>query len=190
MPKRLVKVAVLCASGRSIYHHLPAVEVFDRARDACQFAGPEPVVAHPPCRLWSRTLSHCAKSLDAEAEKELGRFCVRKVLQNGGVLEQPAHSALFADMNLPMPNQPAHPFLFTLYVEQGWFGYPLRKPTWILVSGVPMRDIPPVPMSLAEPKLSFNQLTHFQKSRTVTALALWLCQIARASWWPLAKIRE
>lgn len=42
MPLTLVKVAVLCASGRSIYNHLPNTVVYDKMRDACHFAGPEP----------------------------------------------------------------------------------------------------------------------------------------------------
>lgn len=183
MPKDLDEVAILCASGRSIYRHLPNTLVYDRARDASQFAGPNAVVAHPPCKLWCKTLRHLAKSEDPEEEKELGRFCVRKVLENGGVLEQPAHSRLFAEMNLPVPKRPAHAFLFTIYLEQIWFGGPVRKPTWILVSGIPRHQIPPMPMSLVEPRAKFDDMTTFQRSATPKALAEWLCQIARLSWY-------
>jgi hypothetical protein len=162
---------------------LPGVETFDEKRDARQFAGLNPVIAHPPCRLWTKTLSHQAKSQVPQEEKELGRACVRAVIKNGGVLEQPAGSKLFEDMSLPVPNQPADPFLFTLYIEQLWFGYPLKKPTWLLISGVPKSQIPEMPFHLGEPRANFDMMTTFQRSRTVKPLAEWLCAIARASWW-------
>lgn len=176
-------VAALCVSGRSIYKHLPGVECFDRRRDARSFDGSTPVVAHPPCRLWSKYLSHCAKPLDAEAERELGRWCVRTVMRCGGVLEQPAHSALWAEMNLPYPGEPEilgdREKFYSIYVEQIWFGYASRKPTWILVCGVPMNQLPPLPFSLAQPRAKPARLSSFGRSRTVRPFAEWLVNVAR-----------
>lgn len=184
VPIRQSTVAALCVSARSIYNHLPNVMPFTQAHDARTFPGGCPVVAHPPCRTWSKYLRHCAKPPDRAAEQELGRFCVRAVLANGGVLEQPAGSHLFADMNLPVPNQPASPFWFTLYVEQQWFGYATPKPTWLMICGVPMNQLPPVPFSLVKPP-DANQsgLSSFGRSRSITPFAEWLCQIARLTWW-------
>jgi hypothetical protein len=180
-------IAALCVSGRSIYKHLPGVEAYDRDRDARTFPGGTPVVAHPPCRLWSKFLATQAKSPDPRAEKELGLWCVEQVLKHGGVLEHPAHSRLFEAANLPVPNSPdATPFCYTLYVEQSWFGYNSRKPTWVLVCGVPKRQLVPVPFSLAKPgACQIPGLSSAVRSRSMAPFAEWLCQIARLTWWSL-----
>ena len=177
------QIAALCVSGRSIYHHLPGVDAFDSRRDARTFKGRCPVVAHPPCRTWSKYLRQFAKPLDLKAEQDLARWCVATVIENGGVLEQPAGSHLWADQNLPMPNRaPRNPFLYSIYVEQGWFGNPSDKPTWLLISGVPRRHLPPMPYNLAE-RGSMTGLSQAARSRTMSAFAEWLCQVARLSWW-------
>jgi hypothetical protein len=179
-------IAALCVSGRSIYKHLDGVIAYDRERDARTFTGGVPVVAHPPCRCWSKFLSHQAKPTDPQAEMELGLWCVQQVIENGGVLEHPAHSRLFAAANLPVPNSPdATPFFYTVYVEQSWFGYHSRKPTWVLVCGVPKRQLVPVPFSLAKSPGQAPGLSSAGRSRSVAPFAEWLCQIARATWWSL-----
>lgn len=184
MPNRTSPtVAILCASGRSIYHHLPGVDVYDKRRGACQFTGRNPVIAHPPCRTWSKYLRHAAKPPGREAEQNLGRWAVKMVIQNGGVLEQPAGSFLWADQKLPMPNETADPFLFTIYVEQSWFGYATRKPTWLLISGVPKACLPAMPFHLAKCQRARCSLSSAGRSRTMQSFAEWLCQIARSSWW-------
>jgi hypothetical protein len=180
-------IAALCVSGRSIYKHLDGVEAYDAARDARTFTGGIPVVAHPPCRCWSKFLSHQAKPTDPKAEMELGLWCVQQVIENGGVLEHPAHSRLFEAANLPVPNSPdATPFFYTLYVEQSWFGYHTRKKTWVLVCGVPKRQLVPVPFSLAQGHACQKPgLSSAGRSRSVAPFAEWLCQIARLTWWSL-----
>jgi hypothetical protein len=188
-------LAALCVSGRSIYKHLPGVVAYDRKRDARTFDAKTPAVAHPPCRFWSKFLSVLALKaaransldVDVEAEKELGRWCVRTVMRCGGVLEQPAHSGLWADMGLPMPNQPARDGCWTLYVEQGWFGYLTRKPTWLLICGVPKDQLPPVPFSLVNgSRANSPGLSAFARSRTVNSFAEWLVKVARLAKPPAA----
>ena len=78
----LQTVAILCAQSRSVYFDLDAVEVYDAKRDARTFGGGKPVVAHPPCRAWSR---HCAHQAKPEpGERELGLWCVDQVKKWGG----------------------------------------------------------------------------------------------------------
>jgi hypothetical protein len=174
-------IAALCVSGRSIYKHLPGVDPFDAKRGAQNFDAKKPAIAHPPCRCWSKYLSHCAKPVDAEAEMELGRWCVRTIQKCGGVVEQPAGSKLWADMGLPMPNERADSFGgWTAYVEQSWFSYKSRKPTWLYIVGVTKVEVPPVPFSLVKPAPCQKPgLSSFGRSRTVTRFAVWLCQVAR-----------
>jgi hypothetical protein len=177
-------IAVLCVSPRSIYQFMPNVLAYDVHRDARQFAGREPVIAHPPCRCWSKYLHHQAKPVDRPGEMALGLWCAGKVIENGGVLEQPADSSLWTAANLPLPNRPIqNPFLYSIQVEQSWFGFASRKKTWLLISGVPKAWLPPVPFRLDRPQTTSPGLSAFARSRTVTAFAEWLCQIARLSWW-------
>ena len=50
----LARVAVLFAREDSAYKTLPECEVYDMARDARNYDGPWPVVAHPPCQRWGK----------------------------------------------------------------------------------------------------------------------------------------
>jgi hypothetical protein len=178
---RVRPVAALCVSGRSIYKHLPGVLAFDQAADARSFRGGMPIVAHPPCRTWSKYLRHQAKPLNYADEQNLGRWCVNQVIRHGGCLEQPAGSLLWADCGLPLPGDFIDPFLYTVYLEQGWFGFPSRKPTWVLVCGVPPADLAPLPFGWDG---SHQVVWHKQQfSRTVRSFADWLLVNARASWW-------
>ena len=74
-------IAVLFARGDSIYKHLPGCDVYDIDRDAKNFEGVEPVVAHPPCRSWSR-MRNFAKPLPGE--KELAFLAIDRVRGTGG----------------------------------------------------------------------------------------------------------
>ena len=47
-------VAILCASRKTAYRDIPGVEIYDEDRDARTFPGGMPVIAHPPCRRWTR----------------------------------------------------------------------------------------------------------------------------------------
>ncbi len=176
-------VAALCVSGRSIYKHTAGVLAFDQARDARTFPGGIPVVAHPPCRCWSKYLAHQAKPKDKAGEMALGLWCVDQVIRHGGVLEHPAHSKLFEAACLPLPGDLADPFLYTVYVEQGWFGFPTRKPTWVLVSGVPPRGLVPFPFRLESSAPGLASTLHKELySRTVSSFAAWLIAVARGTW--------
>lgn len=174
------QIAALCVSGRSQYKHMAAVLAFDQRRDARTFAGGIPVVAHPPCRCWSKFLSSQAKPADSTGEMALGLWCVDQVKRHGGVLEHPAHSKLFDAAGLPRPGDFADPFLYTIYVEQSWFGFGMRKATWLLVSGVPHHSLPPFPFRLSGFYLG---MTHkAENSRTVLSFANWLCAVSRLTW--------
>ena len=46
------KIAALYVQENGAYWDLPGVDAWPEARDARNYTGPLPVVAHPPCQLW------------------------------------------------------------------------------------------------------------------------------------------
>ena len=48
------RIAALYVERGGCYWNLPEVDAWDEARDARQYAGPWPVVAHPPCQRWGK----------------------------------------------------------------------------------------------------------------------------------------
>jgi len=48
------RMAALFVDPNGVYAGLPDVDVWDEARDARLYAGPWPVVAHPPCARWGQ----------------------------------------------------------------------------------------------------------------------------------------
>lgn len=47
-------IAALYVETDGAYFGLEGVDPWDEARDARKYAGPWPVVAHPPCQRWGR----------------------------------------------------------------------------------------------------------------------------------------
>lgn len=176
-------VAVLCAASNSVYKSLQGVDVFDQARDVRTFSGGMPVVAHPPCRAWSAYTAHQAKP--APGEKELGMLCADWMRKEGGVLEHPAHSRLFDAAGLPKPGQRMGD-LFTVPVLQAWWGYTMRKETWLCFSRVDVRllDFPfcehDSSAGLGDRRRQQLMSKH-QRAATCESLALWLVNAARQS---------
>lgn len=139
-------VAVLFARTDSVYHGL-AQEVYDIDRDARNYAGPLPVVAHPPCRAWGR-LRHFAKP--RPDEKALALFAVDAVRRWGGVLEHPRASTLWPTAGLPAPGSRDEFGGWTLGISQHWWGHRAEKLTLLYIVGCDMRDAPPAPITLAQ----------------------------------------
>jgi hypothetical protein len=173
-------IAVLCAQRRSVYHRMLGVDVYDIDRDARTFPGGMPVIAHPPCRAWSKHCAHQAKP--DPGEKELGIWCAQQVKKWGGILEQPAGSRLWHATGLPDPGE--HLAGWSLWSEsvwRAWWGYSMRKATWLLFSQIDPSHVK-WPLVLHNPGLDRRReqvMSKNQRSKTAPAMAEWLVATAR-----------
>lgn len=138
-------VAALFVDGAGVYSGLEDVEVWDEARDARLYEGPWPVVAHPPCQRWCRFAKGIAAQYpDKQVGDDGGCFeaALRSVHEFGGVIEHPAGSLAWDYFNLPKPQssygwtESLFDYSVSCYVEQGRYGHPMRKATWLYAWGV------------------------------------------------------
>lgn len=144
-------VAALFVDPRGPYPALLGPEMcWDETRDARGYAGPWPVVAHPPCGPWGnlrqmRVPNRERRTQDADCMAP----AIEAVRKFGGVLEQPAGSVAFERFGLPRPNAAPDAFGgFTIEVCQVEWGHPARKKTWLYLVGLTPFDfeaIPPFP---------------------------------------------
>jgi hypothetical protein len=139
-----VTVAALFVDPASVYVNLPDVEVWDEARDARLYAGPWPVVAHPPCQRWCRFAKQVEQLHGYKVGDDGGCFesALQAVRTYGGVLEHPAGSLAWPYFGLPTPGSSLGWTTSMMddgascYVEQGRYGLPMRKQTWLYAYGV------------------------------------------------------
>jgi hypothetical protein len=130
-------IAALYVQKGGAYFGLDGVDPWDEARDARKYAGPWPVVAHPPCARWCRLAGLVEKRWGHKRGEDGGCFkaALDAVRKWGGVLEHPAYSDAFAAYGLPAPTPGGwHKTLcggWVAHVEQGRYGHPAKKATWL-----------------------------------------------------------
>lgn len=178
------KVAVLFARRDSIYKTLPECDVWDADRDALNWHGGCPVVAHPPCRAWGR-LRHFARPI--EGERELALWAVKMVQRWGGVLEHPAASLLWPEAGLPKPGERDGFGGWAMGAPQWWWGHRAEKPTLLYIVGCEPRDIPSIPFKIGEPSHVIQSrkrgghrphVSKAEREHTPLAFARWLIELA------------
>lgn len=132
------RIAALYVDPNGSYANLFGVEVWDEVRDARLYAGPWPVVAHPPCARWS-IMGNCRGYRDGQDGGcfEAALACVRKF---GGVLEHPRHTLAWKWFELPRPTAEGwtRSLLddgYVCEVDQRLYGHEARKPTWLYYVG-------------------------------------------------------
>ena len=142
-----VTVAALYALEGGPYTGLPSVDVWTEDRDARRYAGPWPVVAHPPCARWCRLAGLVEARWGHKRGEDDGCFeaALNAVRTWGGVLEHPAYSDAWAHFGLPRPRPEGWTHDLwddgaTCHVEQGRYGHPAKKATWLYAYGIP--DLP------------------------------------------------
>lgn len=140
-------IAALFVSNPGCYIGLPDVDAWDEARDARLYAGPYPVVAHPPCQRWGRfAVSHPIKGVGCYTlGDDDGCFsaALKAVRRFGGVLEHPKDSKAWKYFGLAKPLSSGWTEAdelggYTCQVEQGHYGHFSRKPTWLYACAVPL----------------------------------------------------
>jgi hypothetical protein len=141
-------IAALFVETDGCYFGLPDVDPWDQARDARRYAGPHPVVAHPPCERWGRYWNGGPSARVPRLKgDDAGCFAsaLASVRKWGGVLEHPEASAAWAAHDLIEPPRFGGWVVadwhggWTCCVEQGAYGHRARKATWLYANGV---DLP------------------------------------------------
>lgn len=139
-------IAALYVVDGGVYCGLDGVDPWPAARDARGYAGPWPVVAHPPCERWGRYwFGGPSAPVRLTKGDDDGCFAaaLAAVRRWGGVLEHPEASAAWRAFGLVPPPKsggwfPAGDFVgWTCCVEQGHYGHRARKATWLYYVGDP-----------------------------------------------------
>jgi hypothetical protein len=146
------RVAALYVETGGRYYGLPDVDPWDEARDARLYAGPWPVVAHPPCQRWGKywagsptVIARTGKRLVKGDDAGCFAAALASVRQWGGVLEHPADSYAWKHFQLNLPPRSGAWVVadweggWTCCVEQGAYGHAARKATWLYACHV---DLP------------------------------------------------
>lgn len=144
-------IAALFVEKGGCYDGLPHVDAWTIERDARLYAGPWPVVAHPPCARWGRYFfggpTAVRKGYRLKLGDDQGCFAaaLAAVRRFGGVLEHPEGSHAWRAFDLITPPRGGAWVSadfeggWTCCVEQGHYGHRARKATWLYAAGV---DLP------------------------------------------------
>lgn len=182
MSRRPRHLPVLCTAPRSIYLKLGA-DCYDKSRDALSFNKPVPVIAHPPCRRFSkmRGLTKAPGS-----EEEIAYHCLEHVQKYGGILEHPRSSLLWKKLTLHAGSNLTTCGGMLISVNASWFGHPAEKKTCFYINGITQDKLPSMPYSLTVPTRTIGKsLTKHGRSpkkactpgmnnHTPWLMALWL----------------
>lgn len=148
------EVAALYVETGGVYFGLDSVDPWAEHRDARNYEGPWPVVAHPPCARWCLLAPLVESMYGYKVGDDGGTFAaaLNAVRTYGGVLEHPAYSLAWSAFQLPVPVRGT--WSRTLF-DDGWatevsqvaYGHAARKRTWLYYVG----DVPPPDLDWSEP---------------------------------------
>lgn len=136
-------IAALFVETGGCYFGVEGVDPWDIHRDARNYTGQNPVVAHPPCQLWTR-FAHVNYKRWGGCHNRPGNdggcfaFALHAVKLWGGVLEHPAFSDAWSFFGLPKPvcdGWSRHGDDFVCEVWQSAYGHKASKRTWLLYHG-------------------------------------------------------
>ncbi|MCW5615858.1 MAG: hypothetical protein KIT32_12115 [Rhodocyclaceae bacterium] len=172
-------IAALYVETGGCYYGLDGVDPWDKARDARKYAGPWPVVAHPPCERWGRFWhGSTRKPHQFQLGDDGGCFAaaLTAVRTWGGVLEHPADSHAWSHFGLAHPPRAggwikADSRGWTCCVSQGHYGHIAGKRTWLYACGV---DLPELRWGDCEQRLHPVALARhgYAKARRIGIMAM------------------
>lgn len=188
-------IAALFVQRGGAYWDLPGVDAWDIERDARGYAGPYPVVAHPPCSRWAMPLAKVNETRYGHRVGDDGgcfAAALHAVRTYGGVLEHPANSAAWRAFGIPKPHEgrwTGSPCCgWVCQVSQGAYGHPARKRTWLyaMAPGVPDLDwSEPEPMAvtswLQKTNTTLPRITKREACKTPLAFRDLLISIAESA---------
>lgn len=139
------RVAALFVAADGCYAGLPGVDAWPVDRDARRYAGPLPVVAHPPCQQWGAMAAVNYARWGGEHNRpgnDGGCFAaaLSAVRRWGGVLEHPAKTMAWSAHGLAKPVGIG----WQMAIDGGWvceiwqsaYGHRARKATWLYYYGL------------------------------------------------------
>lgn len=142
------RVAALYVADCGPYFDLPHVDPWTERRDARRYAGPHPVIAHPPCQRWGKMWRGQPGNIKRGQVETLGddggcfEAALSAVRAYGGVLEHPEHSHAWRVFGLCKPPRKGGWVKadacggWTCRVEQGRYGHYAPKPTWLYAANI------------------------------------------------------
>lgn len=137
-------IAALYVAEGGCYFGLPDVDPWPQSRDARLYAGPHPVVCHPPCERWGRFAEGGPTAPWTKKRGDDGgcfAAALASVRRWGGVLEHPADSSAWTVFGLHRPPVSGGWVVaddvggWTCRVDQGAYGHTSRKATWLYSVG-------------------------------------------------------
>lgn len=188
MKTEIKPVSVLFVRSDSVYKEL-GVDCWDIERDARNWPGGNPIVAHPPCRAWGK-LKYFAKP--REGEKALALYAVDQIRIFGGILEHPRHSSLWKEKPLPLPGEIDEFGGFSIVVDQFVFGHKAKKETLLYICGIPKSALPVIPSRFdaithkvgypkswkGKSRYGIKEVSKKEREATPEPMARWLIEIA------------
>lgn len=145
-------IAALYVDPQGVSADAEAVDLWPESRDARQYAGDHPVVAHPPCQLWGPFAAiNYARWGGGHNRPGNDGGCFAAALaavdRCGGVLEHPAKTKAWAAHGLLAPKRSGgwqHDPQRDAWVCEVWqsaYGHPANKATWLYYVGRPPFDL-------------------------------------------------
>jgi hypothetical protein len=137
-------ISALYVQKDGCYFSDSRIDPWDKDRNALNYTGDNPVIAHPPCQLWGNLAFVNYKRWGGDHNKPGNDGgCFKSALDNvnrcGGVLEHPAFTRAWKEYGLQRPEKgkwikSGHGW--TCEVWQSAYGHKANKRTWLYYKGV------------------------------------------------------